>query len=198
MPSRWVIRAVITLPTLPALAIALGTIAVADMRNPLEKRPGADPRTKEEKIAIAMSAGPPEIAEGARIIEVDESGKIEVLHNGTNGFTCMPGHGETHPAMCADQASMQWFEDAAAHRPKPTNTVPGITYMLLGATQRSISDPNDTTSPLKKIGPHWMIMWPFDPKTTWLPSSYPGTEAYIMFAGTPWAHLHVMGNPYRP
>ena len=186
------------MPTLPALAIALGTIAVADMHNPLEKRPGADPRTKEEKIAIAMSAGPPEIAKAARIIEVDESGKIEVLRNGTDGFTCMPGHGDTHPAMCADQASMQWFEDAAAHRPKPTNTVPGITYMLFGATQRSISDPNDTTSPLKKIGPHWMIMWPFDPKTTGLPSSYPGTEAYIMFAGTPWAHLHVMGNPYRP
>ena len=58
MPSRWVSRAVITLPTLPALAIALGTtIAVADMHNPLEKRPGADSRTKEQKIAIAMSAG---------------------------------------------------------------------------------------------------------------------------------------------
>ena len=198
MPSRWVFRALITLPTLPALAIALGTIAVADMHNPLEKHASADPRTKEEKIAIAMSAGPLEIAKAARIIEVDEAGKIEVLRNGTNGFTCMPGHGDTHPAMCADEASMQWFDDAAAHRPKPTNTVPGITYMLLGATQRSISDPNDTTSPLEKIGPHWMIMWPFDPKTTGLPSSYPGTKAYIMFAGTPWAHLHVMGNPYRP
>src|SRR3954453_21008164 len=103
MPSRWIFRAVITLPTLPTLAIALGTIAAADMHNSLEKRSGADPRTKEEKIAIAMSAGPPEIAEGARIIEVDESGKIEVLRNGTNGFTWMPGHGETHPAMCADQ-----------------------------------------------------------------------------------------------
>src|SRR5690242_4610156 len=133
MPSRWVSRAVITLPTLPALAIALETtIAVAYMHNPLEKRAGADSTTKEQKIAIAMSAGPPEIATAARIIDVDELGKTEVLRDGTNGFTCMPGHGDTHPAMCADQASMQWFEDAAAHRPKPTNTVPGITYMLLG------------------------------------------------------------------
>ena len=100
MPSRWVFRAVVTLPTLPALAIALGTIAVADMHNPLEKHASADPRTKEEKIAIAISAGPPEIAKAARIIEVDESGKTEVLRDGTNGFTCMPGHGDTHPAMC--------------------------------------------------------------------------------------------------
>jgi hypothetical protein len=130
MPSPWVFRAIIALPTLPALSIALGTIAAADMHNPLEKRPGADPRTKEQKIAIAMSAGPPEIAKEARIIEVDESGKTEVLRNGTNGFTCTPGHGDTHPAMCADQASMQWFEDAAAHRPKPTNTVPGMSVPL--------------------------------------------------------------------
>jgi hypothetical protein len=41
------------------------------------------------------------------------------------------------PAMCADGPSMQWFADFAAHQPKPTNTVPGITYMLAGATDTS-------------------------------------------------------------
>ena len=42
--------------------------------------------------------------------------------------------------------SMQWAADFAAHKPKPTNTVPGITYMLAGATQHSDSDPYDRTS----------------------------------------------------
>ena len=69
--------------------------------------------------------------------------------------------------MCLDPASMQWAHDFAQHKPKPTNTVPGITYMLAGATQRSDSDPYDTTSPPIKIGPHWMIMWPFDPESHW-------------------------------
>jgi len=32
--------------------------------------------------------------------------------------------------MCADVASMQWAADFKARKPKPTNTVPGITYML--------------------------------------------------------------------
>ena len=36
--------------------------------------------------------------------------------------------------MGVDAASMQWFADAKAHKPKPTNTVPGITYMLAGWT----------------------------------------------------------------
>ena len=62
------------------------------------------------------------------------------------------------------------------------NTVPGITYMLAGATQRSDSDPNDMTSMPIEIGPHWMIMWPFDPKTTSLPTTHKPTGAYIMFS----------------
>ena len=90
---------------------------------------------------------------------------------------------------------MQWFADAKALKPKPTNTVPGITYMLAGGTQRSDTDPYDTTSPPITIGPHWMIMWPFDPKTTGLPTTHKPTGAFIMWAGSPYAHVHVMGRP---
>ena len=149
------------------------------------------------KIARAMSAGPADVAKTARIVDTDTQGKMVVLREGNNGFTCMPGNlnvvGE--PPMCVDAASMQWFDDAKAHKPKPTNTVPGITYMLAGATQRSDSDPHDTTSMPIEVGPHWMIMWPFDPKTTGLPTTHKPTGAYIMWAGSPYAHVHIMGRP---
>jgi hypothetical protein len=149
------------------------------------------------KIARAMSAGPMNVAKAARIIDTDAQGKLVVLREGSNGFTCMPGNLKVvgEPPMCVDAAAMQWYDDAKAHKPKPTNTVPGITYMLAGATQRSDSDPNDTTSMPIEIGPHWMIMWPFDPKTTGLPTTHEPTGAYIMWAGSPYAHLHVMGRP---
>jgi hypothetical protein len=80
----------------------------------------------------------------------------------------MPGNPNvvSDPPMCADAASMQWAADFSAHKAKPTNSVPGITYMLAGATQRSDSDPYDTASPPISVGSHWMIMWPFDPNTT--------------------------------
>jgi hypothetical protein len=48
---------------------------------------------------------------------------------------------------------------------------------------------------LTKLGPHWMIMWPFDPETTGLPTTYKPTGAYVMWAGSPYAHVHVMGRP---
>jgi hypothetical protein len=153
--------------------------------------------TTQEKIARAMSAGPHDISKSARIVDTDAQGHKVILREGSNGFTCMPGNPKVvgDPPMCADAASMQWFADAKAHKPKPTNTVPGITYMLAGATQRSDSDPYDATSPAITVGPHWMIMWPFDPKTTGLPTTHKPTGAYIMFAGSPYAHVHIMGRP---
>jgi hypothetical protein len=151
----------------------------------------------QEKIARAMSAGPDDISNSARIVDTDAQGNRVILREGSNGFTCMPGNPNVvgEPPMCMDAASMQWASDFRAHKPKPTNSVPGITYMLAGATQRSDSDPYDTTSPPITVGPHWMIMWPFDPKTTGLPTAHKPTGAYIMWAGSPYAHVHVMGRP---
>jgi hypothetical protein len=153
--------------------------------------------TSQSKIARAMSAGPDDIARSARIIDTDAEGNTVVLRNGSDGFTCMPGNPKViaDPPMCADAASLQWLADAKAHKPRPSNKVPGITYMLAGATQRSDSDPNDQSSPAITVGPHWMIMWPFDPQTTGLPTHHKDTGAYIMWAGSPYAHLHVMGRP---
>jgi hypothetical protein len=157
---------------------------------------GSDDST-QVKIARAMSAGPTEVAKAARIVDTDAQGKMVVLREGNNGFTCMPGNLKVvgEPPKCVDAPSMQWFADARAHKLKPTNTVPGITYMLAGATQRSDSDPNDTTRMTIEVGPHWMIMWPFDPKTTGLPTTHKPTGAYIMWAGSPYAHVHIMGRP---
>jgi hypothetical protein len=40
-----------------------------------------------------------------------------------------------------------------------------------------------------------MIMWPFDPKATELPTTHRANGAYIMLAGSPYAHMHIMGRP---
>jgi len=185
--------------SLSVLGFIVVTLATAGMllRGATQGTPAGNDESTQVKIARAMSAGPADIAKGARIVDTDGQGKTVILREGTNGFTCMPGNTKVvgEPPMCVDAASLQWFADAKAHKPKPTNTVPGITYMLAGATQRSDSDPHDMTSPPIEVGPHWMIMWPFDPKTTGLPTTHKPTGAYIMWAGSPYAHLHVMGRP---
>jgi hypothetical protein len=195
---RWlIIRCLALMSTLGIMGMIRGhRLAMAQM-NGMQPAAATSTESNETQIARALSAAPPDIAKDATVAERDSKGNMTILRHGTNDFTCMPGdpRGTGQPAMCQDKASMQWSDDFRSHRPKPTNTVPGITYMLAGATQRSDSDPYDKTSPPIAIGPHWMIMWPFDPKTTGLSTTHKSTGAYIMWAGTPYAHLHVMGNP---
>jgi hypothetical protein len=135
--------------------------------------------SSEIQVARAIAAGPKEITDQARIMGTDAEGNRIVLREGNNDFICQPGK----PQFVAQPASCYTI-----------NAKPRITYMLAGATQRSISDPDDKTSAPLAIGPHWMIMMPFDPKTTGLPVTY-NTGAYIMWAGTRSAHLHIMGTP---
>jgi hypothetical protein len=153
--------------------------------------------TMQAKIKRALSAAPPNVAKAAKVVDMDGQGKMTVLREGTNGFTCFPGHpgvvGDV--AMCADAPSMQWVSDFMSHKSKPTNTEPGVIYMLAGGTDWSATDPNATSGTPIKEPPHWMIMWPFDPATTGLPTTPKQTGTWIMYAGTPWAHLMINQHP---
>src|SRR5205807_3375869 len=53
----------------------------------------------------------------------------------------------------------------------------------------------DQTSLPTTMGPHWMILWPFDPEKTGLSVTSKDTGAYIKLAGTPYTHLHINGLP---
>jgi hypothetical protein len=164
----------------------------------------ASPQNKETKyesndakIARAMSAAPSEIAKDARIVDQDEHGTEVVLREGTNGFTCFPGHPGTvgDDPQCANTAAMRWQRDFLALKPKPTNAEPGIVYMLAGGTDWSASDPNATSGNVIKEPPHWMILWPFDPKTSGFTTEAKQTGTWIMYANTPWAHLMINQRP---
>jgi hypothetical protein len=191
----------VTVAAWGALSVAaLGgafTIAKAHSTSPTAQAHVDASESADVKINRALSAGPAGVVKSATVVDMDAQGSEIVLRKGTNGFTCMPGNLQVvgQPPMCEDAASRQWGADFKAHKPHPTNTVPGITYMLAGATQRSDSDPYDKTSPPITVGPHWMIMWPFDPQATGLPTKHKDSGAYIMWAGSPYAHVHIMGQP---
>lgn len=150
-----------------------------------------------QKIARAVSAGPPSVTAHATIADTDAKGKMIVLRQGTNGWTCLAGHVGVvgDDPMCADAASMQWADDWAARKPRPTNTKPGIIYMLAGGSDWSADDPFATKGTPIKEPPHYMIMWPFTAKQTGLPTTLKQTGTWIMYAGTPYAHLMINGKP---
>lgn len=158
-----------------------------------------DEEIKKEKIRRAMLAGPSIVTSEATIAEMDHQGKLTVLRPGTNEWVCIPGDQNVigRADMALDPMGMVWFKDVLARKPKPTNTAPGLIYMLNGAIQRSFTDPFDTTSPPIPIGPHWMVLWPFDAKAAGLSTAMRDAGTMVMFAGTPYAHLHICGSPWE-
>ena len=150
------------------------------------------------KIRRALLSGPDVITREATVAEMDAQGNMIVLRPGTNQWVCIPGNENIvgQADMCADPMGMRWMMDVMAKKPKPSNTEPGLIYMLNGALQHSYTDPFDRTSPAIPIGPHWMILWPFDAKAAGLPSVMRDAGTLVMFAGTPYAHLHVCGSPW--
>jgi hypothetical protein len=151
------------------------------------------------KIRRALLSGPDCITKDATVAELDAQGKMTVLRPGKNQWVCMPGNENIVGAadMCADPMGMQWMMDVIAHKPRPSNSTPGLIYMLNGALQRRYTDPFDRTSPAIPIGPHWMIMWPFDAAAAGLSTVMRDAGTMVMFAGTPYAHLHICGSPWE-
>jgi hypothetical protein len=161
------------------------------------------PTAKDEqilaaKISRAMSSGPFNITKHATVAEIDAQGNTVVLRQGTNHWVCFPGDENEigNVPMCADPMGLQWMKDIMAGKPAPTNTAPGIIYMLCGATQHSTTDPFDRSSPAIPVGPHWMIIWPYDATRDGLPNTVQDAGAWVMFDGTPYAHLHICGTPW--
>jgi hypothetical protein len=154
---------------------------------------GEDPR-----ITRARLAGPEQVTKDATVAEMAADGSLTVLVKGTSEWVCTPGDENKigDPPMCMNPMGMRWMMDAMQGKPKPTNTAPGMIYMLCGATQRSNTDPADKTSPAIPIGPHWMITWPFDAAANGLPTRVRDKGAWVMFSGTPYAYLHVCGSPW--
>jgi len=108
------------------LIIGIRLVSRAESKTSNDGTSAKTGKTTQEKIDRAMSAGPDNISNAARIVDKDAQDNQVLLREGSNDFTCMPGNPNVvgDPPMCADAASMQWFADAKAHKPKPTNTVP--------------------------------------------------------------------------
>jgi hypothetical protein len=154
---------------------------------------GAD---KEALIKSALAAAPADIARGAAVIAPGPDGKMMELKVGTNGFTCLPDQPVTPgtDAMCLDPQAMIWAQSWMAHDPVPRNTAPGMAYMLAGGSDISANDPWARIVPgqtFVESPPHWMVMWAFDAKTTGLSTTPQTHGTWIMFAGTPYAHLMI-------
>ncbi|HEX9722863.1 MAG TPA: hypothetical protein VGC53_01120 [Vicinamibacteria bacterium] len=144
-----------------------------------------------ELIADAESAAPATIAKSAAIKTMDG----RVLRQGSSRWTCYPGNEMAGP-MCNEA---QWDALFAAFMKKESPVVKefSVSYMLAGEgdamgvsnTDPFATEPTDDNDWVKE-GPHLMILVP-DPKMLEGLSTDPKDPVYVMWKGTPYAHIMV-------
>lgn len=152
---------------------------------------------------IAQGAAPLGISKDATILVPGEGGKLVEARKGTNGFTCIADlSGQEVPdPFCGDKAATEWVMDMFANKEKPTNMVPGIAYMAKGGWhwEKDGKIVVSTTEGAKRVKEpaHWMVLWPVTSRETGLPSMPGKFNSYVMYDGTPWAHIMIYEDPMK-
>jgi hypothetical protein len=177
------------------LIFAASSFATGDQATaPRTGGPMKAPTTEPEMIKSAMSAAPPAIAQGATIVTMDEKMSMKTLRPGTNGWTCLPDMPTSPGAdpMCLDKNGLEWAHAWMARKNPPADKM-GFGYMLVGGSDASNTDPFATKPAAGgrwvDTGPHVMIL-NIGTKFDGYPTTAENTKVpYVMFAGTPYAHL---------
>jgi hypothetical protein len=146
---------------------------------------------REALIRSALSAAPPTLRQTVKVMDFDGN----VLRAGPPGFTCLPAPPNLAGPMCLDEVWMGWL-DAWAKRQPFTPSKIGFGYMMAGDSRdggASNTNPFDTQPTAGNDwmveGPHVMILVPDPALLEAVPAAHHGGGAYVMWKGTPYAHI---------
>ena len=187
-----------------------------DMGMSMDGEPDGPHTSVEWQVWAYSTAAPEFIAEGATLYDgpPDMGGKL--LREGTNGWTRLPanprgmsdpenGWKDAHEAMalCGDAEVFKWIGAYFAGE-VPVMDKDGYAWMLHGDMGEDNTTPmiTDTAMPAeghwRESGPHLMRM-PKDPASLeGMTTDFNSGEPYVMFAGTPYAHvMYPVGDYYK-
>lgn len=173
----------------------------------------ADPRPMSEQIAAATLPLPTSMREGAGVLGYKTAGKLEVLRPSKNGMMCLgndPSAGNFHVA-CYHESMEPFMARGRALRQSgiagtQVDTVrfaevksgkikmpvfPASLYQLTGPK----GDFDPTTGLAAKSRPTYVVYIPFATvESTGLPLRAEGGRPWIMYPGTPKAHIMIIGS----
>ena len=145
----------------------------------------------KQLLSKLRGAAPRHVVAQATILNMGSDGKMKVVRQGKNEWTCMDPGGAP---MCADKAGMEWAQAWQDKGPAPQKL--GFIYMLRGDNGTSNTDPYATKATPDnnwvKTGSHVMIVGA-DAKA--MMQGYPRdakadpNKPYVMWPGTPYEHL---------
>ncbi len=162
----------------------------------------AAPRAETSPIEDATSAAPAALSSAARVMNwpEKEGGEMTELRKGTNDWTCYPTSPQAMAVagkdpMCLNQEFKSLVEAWMNKKDPPKSTKLGIGYMLQGDPGTSNTDPYATAptpdNQWVKSGPHLMLAIPSRQALDALPTDPKNGGPWVMWKGTPYAHVMV-------
>ncbi|MFH5832315.1 hypothetical protein ACG2F4_01550 [Halalkalibaculum sp. DA3122] len=177
-----------------------------------------DTPSKEQQIAAAVSAAPPNKQEGAKVYGYTRQGKLTTLREGSNELICLadnPGDARFHVAcyykeldpfmkrgrelraeglsrMEVDSIRKVEIEAGELHYPEK----PMGLYSLSGPQDGF----NYETGEVEKADPLYVVYVPYATEESTGISSTPAGEggSWLMEPGTPWSHIMIPGRSIEP
>lgn len=154
-------------------------------------------QSAEEVTKNAETAAPGAVAAKATIYGFGADGKMMTLREGTNGWWCMADNpaSPSNDPMCGDANSMDWIGSLVG-KTEPAKGKVGFMYMLAGASDGSNTDPYAMEPAAGNhwitTGPHVMIVNAGGQMEGYPDAADPDpTQPYVMWPGTPYAHLMI-------
>lgn len=176
-------------------AIIVGALCIST-----PARAQSDSGVHNEMIQNAESAAPASLAAHATIMDMEGN----VIRKGTNGWVCMPDNPNVpnNAPMCLDKP---WLEviDAWMHKREPGFESIGISYMLQEDLPTSNIDPFATEPKpdndwVQNSGPHIMVVVPDHELLEGLPTDPTNGGPWVMWEGTPYAHIMIPAPQIEP
>jgi hypothetical protein len=172
------------------------SVSAAAQDDPASAMAGHSMSGNAAKVHVATTAGPSDITKGAAVVEVDAKGTMRELRKGTNGWTCMlmATSPTTSEAMCGDKEWADWGNAYMSKKAPATKTL-GVAYMLHGDKGASNTDPfamGPTATNEWVVSPaHLMLLLPDSKMLDGLPTEPHAGGPFVMWKGTPYAHVMV-------
>ena len=161
----------------------------------------ASKMTRAQKIAFAISAGPAEISRHATMMDMSDMSKPKQLRAGTNGWVCYYMVFWGSDAMCLDKEWQKWAE-AWMNKTDLKIATTGIAYMLRGDNGGSNTDPYATgptaDNQWVKSPPHIMVLYADSKMLDAYPTDPKSGGPWVMWKGTPYAHVMVPVSATKP
>jgi hypothetical protein len=160
-------------------------------------------RTQQKEVSdadytkMALSAAPEAVAKDAGVMRMDAGGKMRMLRESKNDFTCMFAGTDM---MCNDKNSMEFISAMLGHTAPPDKV--WISYMLAGDKGASNTDPYATAKTADNhwivTGPHIMVLGPPSRTLGYTEAKDPDpNKPYMMWAGTPYEHAMIPISPAK-